>query len=186
MIIAVTGYPASGKNTVSQMLDEEFRDARELETSSVTRRCFEEVHGREHRNSDELGEWITEKMESDNLYFARAMAEEIEEMEEENIILGGIRRKEELDEIANICNHEVYIIHVNADFERRYSRIIEIGRDGEEDFSKEDLREKDEREEGWGVDDMIESSDYSIDNNGNLQNLEDEVESLIVEFCTFP
>jgi dephospho-CoA kinase len=181
MIIVVTGYPSSGKSTVSEMIEQKTNDTKEVRTGDVTRSEFENEHNREHKNSDELGDWVTEKMENDDLYFARSMVEYIEEENSKNIILSGLRRKNEFDYIKENIETEFIIIHIETDFEKRYQRVKNRNREGEGDFTREDMKDRDEREEKWGLPDMIENKEIQIYNNSKLEDLEDSVSLIISE-----
>lgn len=179
MIVVVTGYPSSGKSTVSEIIENRIDDSIEIRTGEVTRKAFKKKHNRPPSNSDELGNWITNKMDEDNLYFAREMTDCIRNTEENTIILGGLRRKDEFNEIIENTSEDFIIVHVHTNFDKRLERIKARDRDGEGDFNEEKLNERDEREKEWGVDKMIESSDYTIYNNKSLSSLESEVEKFI-------
>lgn len=179
MIIAVTGFPGAGKSTVAELICERADDSVELETGQVTRKAFFENKGRKPESSDELGDWVTSKMEDDNLYFSKKMSEYIEDMDSEIIILGGLRRKDELDDIRDTVEENFIIITVEADEKTRLERLRERDRDNEGEFSLEDLRKRDEREIGWGVDEMIEASEIKIRNEDSLDELKNKVDEMM-------
>ena len=69
---------------------------------------------------------------------------------------------------------QVYIIGVHAPPEIRYERLVKRGR---EDAPKnlDEFHERDDREMGWGLGNVIALSDYMIVNDSDLDSFKDNV-----------
>jgi dephospho-CoA kinase len=83
----------------------------------------------------------------------------------ETVLVDGLRSGNELDRFREAFGNDFTLVAVEAPFEARVERIEARGRD---DTAAETLRDRDERELGFGMGEAIERADVTIDNNGSL------------------
>lgn len=86
----------------------------------------------------------------------------------ETVLIDGIRGKAEVDRFRESLGDTFSLIAVEAPFEVRLERIRRRGRDTTAD-GIDDLRRRDERERGYGMDLAIEAAEHTIDNTGSLE-----------------
>ena len=67
------------------------------------------------------------------------------------------------------------VVAITAPLEIRFQRVQSRGRS--EDGDLDDLRARDERETGWGLDQIIKEADFSFPNVSDLEELEHSVSS---------
>lgn len=85
-----------------------------------------------------------------------------------DVLVDGIRGYSEIERFQSTLGDDFYLIAVDAPFETRLERIAERARDPTSTTAK-DLEERDQREEGYGMDTAFKSADHIIDNSGSLE-----------------
>jgi dephospho-CoA kinase len=132
-------------------------------------------------SSRAIGEWVTMMLDIHNTVFAKQAIEQIVQMDEDVIVVDGIRTLADVSEFETAFDTFV-LLHLYSPFAVRAERIIERGREGEDEFGVMDVLERDERELDWGVDDILtEKPSYTFYNNYNSV---DEFQAEFVEFAT--
>lgn len=183
-IVTSVGYPAAGKSVVSNWMEE--RDIPVVSMGNRLRNRFDQVDIEKleqefgcRDKSSLLGKWATKQREE---YGKEIVADWTCEYIESNIdseivFVDGLRSREELSVFTNRFE-SVEVILVEADEEERLDRIRERGREGESSFTMEDLRERDEREESWGLNQVVEEADYVVENNGTIDEFCQNIDSI--------
>lgn len=173
MLIAVTGYPGAGKTVFSDLLEEELDNVANVETGELIRETYEEETGNHNASSKEVGDWVTKKLNEDQEYFAKVFKRKTRNINNNHVIFGGLRKPLEYD-IIRKGHEKSIIIHVDASTKTRFRRIKNRGRKDESDFTIDDLKEKDKQQSSWGLNEMVERSEITVKNEGNLSDLRDE------------
>ena len=173
-----TGYPGSGKSAACDIA----ADAGCAVTSmgDIVRARARDDLG-DDATSDEIGEWATAQREAHgDTVIAEYTADAIEQMDEETVIVDGVRSLDEMEVFRDRFD-ETTLVYIQAPFEERLARIQDRGREDEGDASAADLRERDHREEQWGLAELIEQERYDtvIENTGTLDELRAEVHKVL-------
>ncbi|MBQ9689115.1 MAG: hypothetical protein IJV47_00700 [Candidatus Methanomethylophilaceae archaeon] len=88
-------------------------------------------------------------------------------------LVDGCRSLDEVDSYKGLSDN-VYIIGVHAPRSVRYDRLVKRGReDAPKDMSEFD--ERDNRELGWGIGNVIALSDIMIVNDSDLESFQSKV-----------
>jgi len=96
----------------------------------------------------------------------------------DTVLVDGIRSDAEVDRFQAAFGEDFLLVRVDAPFEVRAERIEARGRD---DTAAESLRERDERELGFGMGAAIEAADVTIENTDSLEAFRDRVRALLRE-----
>ena len=83
------------------------------------------------------------------------------------VLIDGIRAGVEVERFREAFGNDFVLVHVHAPFDVRAERLLDRGRDTS-DGGREALKERDERELGFGMDAAIESADITVENVGSL------------------
>ena len=94
----------------------------------------------------------------------------------DTVLVDGIRSDAEVDRFRAAFGDDFTLVHVDAPFEVRAERVEARGRD---DTAAESLRERDERELGFGMGEAIERADVVIENTESLEAFHERVRSLL-------
>lgn len=176
-VIGTVGLPGSGKGEAATV-------AEEFGIPVVT---MGDVIRRECRNrgldpADHHGE-IAGALREEN--GADAIAQRslpvIEEVLEdaETVLVDGIRAGVEVERFEEAFGEAFTLVSIEAPFEVRAERVEARGRDNTD--GGESLRERDERERGFGMDEAIARADVSIDNTTTLEAFHEKIRALLGE-----
>lgn len=86
------------------------------------------------------------------------------------VVVDGIRGVAEVNEFRRAFGDNFHLLAVQAGEPIRYSRIASRGRADDAD-TQERFREKDRREVSWGLDEAFALADFTIVNEGTLEEL---------------
>lgn len=177
MFIGLTGYLATGKGVVSDLLKEagfSYASLSDVVREEATNQGLE--HTRE--NLIKVGNELRQANGAN--YFAKKIAEKVNAENEKNWVIDGIRNPLEVKELQKL--HEFYLIGITSSAETIVSRILSRKRDGDS-ISEEEIREKLDMEKGKGqpadgqqVAKCIDMSDYLIVNEGSIDDLKIKIE----------
>ncbi|WP_435348425.1 AAA family ATPase [Haloarchaeobius sp. HRN-SO-5] len=99
----------------------------------------------------------------------------------DTVLVDGLRSDVELDAFEAAFGDDFVLVSIEAPFEVRKERLAERGRDKGEDEGGETLRERDERERGFGMDDAMDRADVVVDNTGTLSAFRSKIEALLAD-----
>ncbi len=166
-ILIVTGMPGAGKEellNVARSMDIPF-----LRMGDVVREF--------HANSGAAEQGLTvgqvanreREIHGKDIWAKRA----IEKMSGDLFLIDGCRSMDEVQSYRRLSS-EVYIIAVHAPRGIRYERLVKRGRD-DAPKNMDEFDERDERELGWGLGNVIALSDILIVNDSDLESFRDQV-----------
>ncbi len=170
MIIGLTGLAGSGKDAAAKFLSEKY--GYKLLVFSDVLKEEAKKRGTEptKMNLSILGDELRAK--SGNTVLAKKLLEKIDP--EKNYVLSGFRSPEEVYAIQNEVL-DFYLVLIDAEKTVRFKR-----RRPEDPQTEKEFFARDERDiSNKGLDKVIEMADYTIVNNGTLQELEGKVEELL-------
>ena len=166
-ILLVTGMPGAGKEellNVARSMDIPF-----LRMGDIVRE-FHQTSGAAERGLS-VGQVANGERElhGKDIWAKRA----IERMSGDIFLVDGCRSLDEVDSYKGLSDN-VYIIGVHAPRSVRYDRLVKRGReDAPKDMSEFD--ERDNRELGWGIGNVIALSDIMIVNDSDLESFQSKV-----------
>ncbi len=177
MYIGLTGYLATGKGVVSDLLKK--KDFSYASLSDVVR---EEATAQNLEHTRENLIKVGNQLRSDNDagYFARKIAEKVATESDKDWVIDGIRNPLEAKELQKL--NGFYLIGITSSPETIVKRVLSRKRDGDS-MTEEKILEKLDIEKGKGqpadgqqVAKCIEMSDYLVVNEGNVDDLKIKVE----------
>ena len=166
-ILLVTGMPGAGKEellNVARSMDIPF-----LRMGDIVRE-FHQTSGAAERGLS-VGQVANGERElhGKDIWAKRA----IERMSGDIFLVDGCRSLDEVDSYKGLSDN-VYIIGVHAPRSVRYDRLVKRGReDAPRDIAEFD--ERDNRELGWGLGNVIALSDIMIINDSDLESFQSKV-----------
>jgi dephospho-CoA kinase len=168
------GYPGSGKSTASSIASDAGLPV--VVMGDVVRERARADMG-DDADSDDIGVWATGYRERNgNDIFAVHTAETVEETDAETVVIDGMRTPTELAVFRKRFD-AVTVVYVDTSFETRLERLQMRGRDGEDTFTRADLKRRDTREDDWGVGALVDDEHYDVtlDNEGSFEEFEERV-----------
>lgn len=162
-VVATTGMPGSGKSLAIEVAEElgfavvSMGDIVREETRKRGLPADTESFGKvasEVREEEGEGAW------------AWPTAERVASLDAEGVLVDGMRNLEELEILRDELDEDVLVVAVLASPETRYERMKERGR-AEDAEDEETLHERDLRELGYGLGDIIAMADIYVDNEGD-------------------
>ncbi|WP_135823475.1 AAA family ATPase [Halorussus ruber] len=97
----------------------------------------------------------------------------------EAVLVDGIRAGVEVERFEEAFGEAFTLVSIEAPFEVRAERVEARGRDNTDDG--EALRERDERERGFGMDEAIARADVSVENTTTLEAFHEKIRLLLSE-----
>jgi dephospho-CoA kinase len=99
----------------------------------------------------------------------------------DRVLVDGLRSDTEVEAFEDRFGDEFVLLSVEAPFEVRKERLSGRGRDTTEADGGEALRERDERERGFGMDDAMDRADLRIENKRSLEAFREAIHALLTE-----
>jgi len=178
-VIATVGLPGSGKGEAARV-------AQELDIPVVTMGDVirAECRDRGHDPGTHHGE-VARTLREENGPGAiadRSLPMIEAALEEANLVLvDGVRSDVEVDRFQDAYGDEFTLVSIEAPFQGRTDRLAQRGRDASDDDGGESLRERDERELGFGMDDAMDRADVRIQNTDSLESFRDTMRTVLVD-----
>lgn len=173
-IIGTVGLPGSGKGEVASV-------ARGLDIPVVTMGDVirDACRARGLDPADHHGEVaVALRDEEGDAAIAERSLPIIREIltEHDTVLVDGIRSDVEVDYFEETLGDDFTLVAIEAPFDVREERIEERARD---DPSVESLRERDERELGFGMGDAIAQADVTIENTETIESFHKQIRNVL-------
>jgi dephospho-CoA kinase len=94
------------------------------------------------------------------------------------VLVDGLRSPAEIERFEEAFADDFLLVSIEAPFEVRAERLLERGRD-DTDVDREALREREERERGFGMDEVMDRADVRIENTDSLDAFRARVRELL-------
>lgn len=176
-VVATVGMPGSGKGEFARVADE--MGYHVVRMGDVIR---EEAERRGVAPSDaNLGEVATDLREQhgDDV-IAQRCVDAVRERDAELVVIDGVRGVDEVAVFEEAFGDDLVLVAVEAPFAERLERVGDRGR-SDDVSSEQALRDRDERELGYGMGEAIEAADRRIANDGSLETFRERSRSLLSE-----
>lgn len=187
VIIMSVGYPGAGKSVVAHWMEEsgvpvvsmgdQLRDRFQDQDKDKLERDLGASNA-----SSLLGKWATQQRDKyGSDIVAKWTSNYIEDDVDSDIVfVDGLRSNKERTLFEDRFS-SVYIILVEASREIRLERIKNRGREGESDFTTQDLEQRDSREEEWGLSEVVQSVDYKIENESSMKHFQSRISEIFTD-----
>lgn len=185
MLIGITGTDGAGKGVIVEYLVEKkgfaYYSARQLWVDEINRRGLEAKRENMRIVANDL------RRQHGNDYLVAAYVEKMKEEGVENAIIESIRA---IAEAETLKRHGGILIAIDADQRLRYERIV--GRASESDrvtfeqfAAQEALEMNDPDPNGMQKEKVMQMADYTIMNNGTLDELHVQIEETLSKIKKF-
>ncbi len=100
------------------------------------------------------------------------------------VVIDGLRSLSELSVFQNALGQDFVLVHIHCPTEVRMQRVMGRGRE-DDTLTEEAFLQRDERELGWGLGEVLEEADVVISNTGTEQELRMNVAYLLNDIFTW-
>ncbi|KPN29968.1 cytidylate kinase [Halolamina pelagica] len=94
------------------------------------------------------------------------------------VLVDGLRSMAEVERFVDAFGEEFLLVSIEAPFDLRAKRLGDRGREAT-DLDREKLREREERELGFGMGEVMDAADLTIENDESLQAFREQVEAVL-------
>lgn len=174
-LIAFVGMPASGKSEAADIAKK--LGIPVVNMGDVVR---EETARRGLPPNDENigGTGTTLRQEEGMDVIAKRCVPKIRLIKTPVVVVDGTRNIHEIEYFKKEFGTDFMLIAIHTPFKIRFERVIKRSRSDDMN-SREELKRRDEREIGWGLDKAIEKADITIDNTGTIDKFQEQIEQLL-------
>ena len=167
-IIAFTGMPFSGKTEAVKIVSNMNIDV--IRMGDIV---WEEVEKKGVKLNDKNVGLIANQMREEfgqNIWAIKTIKKIKSNYKKSTIIIDGIRNCEEVNTFKRILTNNFTLIAIISSDENRYQRALTRGRKDDSKILNE-IKERDKRENSWGIKDVIKLADNTVSNDGSLKDL---------------
>ena len=162
-VVATVGLPGSGKGEAAAVARE--RGLPVVTMGDVIREACRARGLDPDTHHGEIAQKLREEGGPDAIA-ARSIPQVREALDEsDTVLVDGVRSDAEVDRFEAAFGDAFLLVSIEAPFEVRAERVERRGRD---DPDAETLRERDQRERGFGMDAAMERADVTVENTGSL------------------
>lgn len=175
-VIGTVGLPGSGKGEAAAVARE--RGVPVVTMGDVIR---EECRRRDLDPAEHHGRIARALREEDGLaaIAERSLPHVEAALESSDVVLvDGLRSVVELEAFREAFGDDFVLVSVEAPFETRAERLGARARD-DSDLDREALREREERELGFGMGDVMDRADVTVENTDSLEAFRERVEQVL-------
>jgi dephospho-CoA kinase len=175
-VIGTVGLPGSGKGEAATVAEE--MDIPVVTMGDVIRAACRERGLDPAKHHGEIAKALREENGPDAI--AQASLPQIDEAltTSDTVLVDGIRSGVEVERFEDAFGDDFVLVSIEAPFDVRADRLSERGRD-HSDADEARLRERDERELGFGLDRAMARGDAVIDNTGTLDGFRRRIRALL-------
>ncbi len=174
-LIAFVGMPASGKSeaaAISRLLGTPVINMGDIVREETARRGLPPTD----ENIGGTGTALRKKEGMDAI--AKRCVPRISGLDSQVAVIDGIRNIDEVNYFKSQFGSDFKLIAIHAPFEVRFERVKKRAR-SDDTVNTNELKRRDEREKGWGLDKAIENADIDITNTGSIEKFRKQIEELL-------
>ncbi|MDA0524093.1 dephospho-CoA kinase [Methanococcoides alaskense] len=174
-IIAFVGMPASGKSVASEVIVDSNVDV--VNMGNVIR---EEVkkRGLEPNDSNTGGVANDLRAKEGMDAVAKRCVPMIEALGKELVVVDGVRGIAEVVFFKEHFGEDFTLVFIDAPLELRFERVTSRGR-SDDMTDIEALKQRDERELGWGLAEAIKVANVTVDNIGTIEEFKEKINTIL-------
>ena len=94
------------------------------------------------------------------------------------IVIDGIRGVAEVETFKKAFGTDFVLVRIEAPLDLRYERIKTRGR-GDDSLNTEEFKEREERENRWGMGEAMEKADKIVKNEGSLEEFKEQIKGIL-------
>lgn len=180
IILGFTGQIASGKGTAVEYLKTKY-GAHTYRFSTMLRDLLNRIYLPQSReNLQDISRLIREHFGEDTL--AHVMAEDVKNDPGALVVIDGIRRPDDVAFLAKLPGF--VLIHISADMEKRFERITVRGENSDDTTKTFENFKKDHTNEAeLKITEIAKEATETIDNNGTLKQLHEQLDRLVEKYA---
>lgn len=175
IILGLTGLAASGKDRTAEYMVKKYQAGRYGFSGSL-RVAMRALHIAESRPNLAKFSLILRQNFGEDL-LAKAMAEDIKKDTNEYIVIDGIRREADIFYLTKIKGF--HLVSIDADIKIRYERLIKRNQNSDDNKTYEEFVIDHSRETEMSIPPIMAIAEFHIDNNGNEETLEKQIDEII-------
>lgn len=176
IILGLVGEIAAGKTTVTNYLKES-NEMISFRFSDMLSDILDRMYIEKNRGNYQTISTILRKNFGDDI-MSKVIARDVKEITDDFIIVEGIRRPSDVAYLKELP--EFKIISINTDEKTRYERITSRTEKSDDQTKTWEEFQKEGQQEAEGkVKQIAAQADYTIDNNGTLEELYAQVDEII-------
>lgn len=178
-VFGTVGLPGSGKSTFTDVAKDISENVETTSLGDIVRKLASEEG---HTTSDAIGNFASRMREEHGQgIFAEKLIEEMDFDDDTILVIDGIRSPAEIEQLRGTTDCECTVVYIKVDSRIRYERIVDRGREDEDQMTYEDFLQRDNREISWGFDKIIEENYYDevIENESTFKDFESKIQATI-------
>ncbi|MFX1391296.1 MAG: AAA family ATPase [Promethearchaeota archaeon] len=177
-VIAICGLPGSGKTTAIDAVKDLgiVVTMGDVVRNEVSKRNLEPSAINIGKVAEEL------RREGGSAIIAEKCVELIKFLNKKVVIVDGVRSLSEVEIFRKFWKFPIIAIVVNDKL--RFKRLFKRHR-SDDPVSLEELKQRDKREIGFGLNKLIESADYIIKNDSNIEKLKKRIRKVFLKIINF-
>lgn len=176
-IIGTVGLPGSGKGEAAEVAREEGVPV--VTMGDVVRDACRERGLDPAQHHGEIAQALREE-EGSTAIAERSIPRVKDASDADVVLVDGLRAPAEVKRFREAFGTDFVVVAIEAPFDLRAERLGARGRD-ESDLSIEQLRNREQRELDFGMREVIQNADVTIENTGSLRSFRDRVRTLFRE-----
>jgi dephospho-CoA kinase len=95
-------------------------------------------------------------------------------------VIDGLRSASELQVFRHSLGGSLILVAIRSSLKTRFQRLVARGRE-DDILTRDEFDRREEREKAWGLNELIESADVNIENDGTLQEFRSSIERVLKE-----
>lgn len=178
IILGFVGELGAGKTVICNYLKDKY-SANSYRFSDPLRDVLNRVYLEQSReNMQNLSTILRAQFGQDLL--AKIMANDADKDKGEIVTVDGVRRFPDIEYLLKLDGF--YLVYVTTDSKTRYERIVSRNQNpGESDISYEQFLESEKSEADISIKDVSKQANFTIENNGSIENLYNKIENILNE-----
>lgn len=176
IIFGLVSQMAGGKETVKKYLEKSYQ-ARSCRFSSIMRDILDRLYLDKSRdNIQKLSTSLRQVYGEDIL--ALTITKEVNNIKAKIVVVDGVRRQADIKYLKELDNF--YLIAIEAEAKIRYERLVMRAENiGDSEKTYEQFLADHNKEADKQIPDVMKNADFTINNNGNLEELYQQIDKLV-------
>ena len=175
-VIGTVGLPGSGKGEAAAVAREAGIPV--VTMGDVIREACRERGVDPAENHGEVAKQLREEGGPDAIAVASLPLIEDARERSDAVLVDGLRSPAEIERFVSAFGDDFLLVAIGAPFALRADRLLDRARD-DTDLDREALREREERELGFGMDEVMARADVRIENTDSLDAFRARVRELL-------